>query len=88
MGIFFSIKIMPSCGFIGDQYKKTAKLSCIEQDHLEEGSIAMKNDGEGTPEARLGGCSLHGRADLWKFCHCLKTLGNLLLTTCVGAIWH
>lgn len=50
---FFSIKIMTSCDFIGDQYKKTAKLSCIEQDHLEEGNIAMKNGGEDTPEEEL-----------------------------------
>lgn len=81
MGIFFSIKIMPSCDFIGDQYKKTAKLSGIEQDQLEEGVIAMKNGGEGAQEARLGGCNVHGRADLWKFRLCLKTPANLLLTT-------
>lgn len=68
---------MPSCDFIGNQYKKTATLSYIEQDHLEEGVIAMKNGGEGTPEARLGGCSLRGRADLWKFRHCLRTPANL-----------
>lgn len=33
--MYFSIKMKPSCGFIGNEYKKIGKLSCMKQDHLE-----------------------------------------------------